>query len=109
MKALLAVFTAICIFGLFFLVQPSDKAEAAATTPVVEAAVTLEVHGCPTGDTWTEIGSFFVLPSIDKGNFKDQNGDGLLCFRVPDGFCNNRGQGAAAPSCVAWVWKDNTN
>ena len=64
--------------------------------------------GCPA--KWIgPVPSWLVLPAIDKGNFKDQNGDGLLCFRVPRGFCNNRGMGANAPVCGAWVWKDNTN
>ena len=113
MKALLSVFAGICIVGLFFLVQPSDKAEASVlpshesflTTPVFQAG-----SDCPTGDTWFGPSpSFLVIAAIDKGNFQDQNADSLLCFRIPDGFCGNRGLGAAAPVCGGWVWKDNTN
>ena len=52
----------------------------------------------------SRVPSFLVIPEIDKGNFKNQNGDGLLCLRIPKGFCGNRGQGDAAPVCGAWVW-----
>jgi len=79
--------------------------------PLQQAApVQAAQGGCPSGGDWIgPVPSYFVIPSIDKGNFGDQNGDGYLCFRIPDGFCGNRGQGDAAPVCGAWVWKDNTN
>ncbi len=99
MKKLLG---AVALVGLILAFQPVEQVQAEHTAEAIAA-------GCPSGDAWFEAPSFFVLPAIDKGNFKDQNGDGLLCFRVPKGFCNNRGMGANAPVCGAWVWKDNVN
>ena len=57
--------------------------------------------GCPTGDNWNlVIAEFFVIPEIDNGNFADQNGDGLVCFRVALGGAKKDG---------GYVFKDNTN
>lgn len=51
--------------------------------------------GCPTG--WY-IGTLdMVWPWVDVGNWKDQNGDGLLCFRPLE------------PTVPGWLWKDNNN
>lgn len=54
--------------------------------------------GCP--DKWNLAPTFMVIESIDNGNWSDQNGDGLACFRVSlGGYKHDSG----------WVWKDNTN
>lgn len=68
------------------------------------AAPALANHqgGCPDGDGWFLAPSSAVIPEVDNGNQKDQNGDGLVCARV------NKGQSEknAFPS---WTVKDNTN
>jgi hypothetical protein len=59
--------------------------------------------GCPKGDGWNLVPLVFTLPDgIDVGNFHDQNGDGLVCFRV------NKGQ-SEKNDFPSWTVKDNTN
>ena len=51
--------------------------------------------GCPSGDAWFVVPIEATIPDFDRGNFHDQNGDGLLCARShEDG---------------SWSLKDNTN
>lgn len=96
MKKLIAGLSVVVLAAMLAF-QPAQPVEAAAQ------------GACPAGDSWFLVPTFLVIPAIDKGNWKDQNGDGLACIRIPAGFCGNRGQGAAAPVCGAWVWKENTN
>jgi hypothetical protein len=58
--------------------------------------------GCPTGDGWTLLSTLAVIPDLDNGNYADQNGDGLACFKVNKGQTDKFGIGA-------FTWKDNTN
>ncbi len=59
--------------------------------------------GCPSGGGWSLISIDATLPDgIDVGNFHDQNGDGLVCFRV------NKGQ-SEKNDFESWTVKDNTN
>ena len=91
-----ALFGVLLAVGMSMNIQPIETARA-------------DGFGCPSGDTWFLASEFLVIPSIDRGDFTDYNGDGLLCLRIPRGFCGNRGQGDGAPVCGAWVWKDNDN
>jgi hypothetical protein len=56
--------------------------------------------GCPSGGHWELLGTDWVIPAIDNGNYSDQNGDGLLCATFPQGNLKHDG---------GWTWKDNTN
>ena len=58
--------------------------------------------GCPDGDGWQLASTGIVIDALDNGNFADQNGDGLACFRV------NKGQ-TAKNGPASFTWKDNTN
>lgn len=60
------------------------------------------VGGCPSGGGWGLVTTGFVIPRLDNGNFKDQNGDGLLCARL------NPGQ-TAKNGVPSYTIKDNTN
>ncbi len=59
--------------------------------------------GCPTREDWTLAGSGIVIDNLDNGNFADQNGDGLACFKVNDGQ-TKRHNGVAS-----FTSKDNTS
>jgi hypothetical protein len=59
--------------------------------------------GCPTREDWTLAGSGIVIDNLDNGNFADQNGDSLACFKVNDGQ-TKRHNGVAS-----FTWKDNTS
>ena len=75
-------------------------------TPAAYAAS----DGVPNGGGWFLAPAYEVIPEIDRGDFTDYNGDGLLCARRPSGYCGNRGNyGSNAPECSAWIWKDNDN
>ena len=51
--------------------------------------------GCPSGGGWSLVYTWEIIPGLDKGNFHDQNGDGLVCQKWhKDG---------------SWTVKDNTN
>lgn len=51
--------------------------------------------GCPSGGGWFLTTSDATMPGFDKGNFHDQNDDGLVCAKHhEDG---------------SWTIKDNTN
>ena len=51
--------------------------------------------GCPSGGGWFLTDTFLTIPGFDKGNFHDQNDDGLVCAKQhEDG---------------SWTIKDNTN
>ena len=66
--------------------------------------------GVPNGGGWFLAPASEVIPEIDRGDFTDYNGDGWLCAKRPPGFCGNRGNyDSNAPSCAAWIWKDNDN
>ncbi|MEX1343971.1 MAG: hypothetical protein AB1Z63_04795 [Candidatus Limnocylindrales bacterium] len=58
------------------------------------------VGGCPTGDGWSLVPIAFVIPDWDNGNYKDQNGDGWICFKSNPGL-------NPEPFPVR-TWKDNT-
>ena len=58
--------------------------------------------GCPSGDGWVLSSVIAVVESVDNGNYADQNGDGLSCFRF------NKGQ-SAKNNFASFTWKDNTN
>ena len=58
--------------------------------------------GCPAGGDWNLAPVSAAIPAIDNGNYSDNNGDGLGCFRV------NKGQ-SDKYHVSAWTWKDNTN
>ncbi len=69
-----------------------------------------EANGCPKGDDWYLESLIFVIENFDQGNYKDQNGDGLVCIRIPHGFGQNQGQGGGTGAeAGSWVVKDNTN
>jgi hypothetical protein len=53
------------------------------------------VGGCPSGDSWFVVDIISTIPGFDRGNFHDQNGDGLLC--------------AHSHTNGSWTLKDNTN
>jgi hypothetical protein len=59
--------------------------------------------GCPSGGDWTLASTAIVIDALDNGNFADQNGDGLACFKV------NKGQTAKHDGVASFTWKDNTN
>lgn len=59
--------------------------------------------GCPEGGDWTLTSTAIVIDPLDNGNFADQNGDGLACFKV------NKGQTAKHDGIPSYTWKDNTN
>ena len=60
--------------------------------------------GCPQGGGWTLAPVSWALPEIDNGNYGDQNGDGLGCYKVNNGQTRKLEEGGEA-----WTWKDNTN
>jgi len=92
-----ALFGAVLAVSMSMNIQPIEPAKA-------------DGYGCPKGDSWFgPVPTGVVIPAIDRGDWTDYNGDGLLCFKVPAGFCGNRGQGDGAPVCGAWIWKDNDN
>jgi hypothetical protein len=92
--------------GIFALAIVVDQQATASTAVEIEAVLD---GGCPTGGGWSIVPAFFVIPGLDRGDYTDYNGDGWLCYRRPPGFCNNRGMGEGAPSCAAWILKDNDN
>jgi hypothetical protein len=69
------------------------------------------VSGCPDKGGWAPIGVGAVIPGFDQGAIAnlDNNGDGTVCFKAPNGFLESHvgdnGNGAEAGS---WVIKDNT-
>jgi hypothetical protein len=63
--------------------------------------------GCPSGSP-NKAGWFAPLPladtiPLDVGNFRDQNGDGLVCVRINQGLTMK-----FRPPRI-WTVKDNTN
>ncbi len=58
--------------------------------------------GCPRGDHWNLAPIAFAIPSLDNGNYADQNGDRRGCYRVNKGQTGKHG-------VSSWTWKDNTN
>lgn len=87
MRALKALGAAAAAAGLIF----------AGTVAPASAA-----GGCPTGDGWTLAPVGIAIDALDNGNYADQNGDGLACFKV------NKGQ-TAKNGPDSFTWKDNTN
>jgi hypothetical protein len=70
---------------------------------LVVAAPVSAGGGCPRGGGWNLVSIEFTLPNgIDVGNFHDQNGDGLVCYRVNKGQSQKNG-------FESWTVKDNTN
>lgn len=59
--------------------------------------------GCPDGDGWFLAPTGIFIDQLDNGNVKDQNGDGLACFKV------NQGQTEKHGGVPSFTWKDNTN
>lgn len=60
--------------------------------------------GCPDGGDWVgPVSTLVVIDAVDNGNFADQNGDGLACFKV------NAGQTKKHDGFPSYTWKDNTN
>lgn len=59
--------------------------------------------GCPDGGDWQLLPVSAVIDQVDNGNFKDQNGDGLGCFKI------NKGQTEKYGGFPSFTWKDNTN
>lgn len=59
--------------------------------------------GCPEGGEWFLASTFFASDALDNGSVKDQNGDGLACFKV------NAGQTEKHGGIPSFTWKDNTN
>lgn len=58
---------------------------------------------CPTGDGWQLAPVAVAIDAVDNGQFADNNGDGLACFRV------NKGQTDKHDGFPSFTWKDNTN
>ena len=69
------------------------------------------VDGCPDSGGWNSVAAVAVIPGFDQGAIAnlDHNGDGIVCFKVPNGFSHSNptdpGKGAENGS---WVVKDNT-
>lgn len=59
--------------------------------------------GCPGGGEWFLAPTTFAIDALDNGSVKDQNGDGLACFKV------NAGQTEKHDGIPSFTWKDNTN
>lgn len=58
--------------------------------------------GCPEGGDWFLAPTSFAIDALDNGSVKDQNDDGLACFKV------NKGQ-TEKHNALSFTWKDNTN
>lgn len=59
--------------------------------------------GCPSGGDWFLASTGFAIDALDNGSVKDQNGDGLACFKV------NAGQTEKHGGVPSFTWKDNVN
>lgn len=97
-----------------------------AMLPGVASANGEPVGGCPSGTThdgpdpeangWTLIEIEWSIDQ-DRGNLKDQNGDGYVCQRFNYGLrlkyhraeYNNPPEPAPGDCCGYWAAKDNTN